>query len=245
VFASPHDAAVAFVTKTGFRNDDFRPYVYQTKDFGKTWTSIAAGLPEHPVNVIVQDRKNASLLFVGTDRGLHVSLDGGHAWVRFGSLPTVPVHDLLVHPREQDLVVGSYGRGIWVTNIGPLQQMTAEVLTKDAHLFDVRPVAIRTESGWGNYQLYGNRYLTTPNEPNGFVVIYHLKTKPAAKVTVTIADPFGEGFHTAEGPAEAGLNRFVWEPRQPVPGGDYVVTLKTGDAAQTKRTTVRHVTLRP
>ena len=246
VFASPHDAATAFVSKTGFRHDDFKPYIFKTTDFGKTWTSIAADLPDRPVNVIVQDRRNADLLLAGTDGGVHVSIDGGRHWVRFASnMPTVPVHDLLVHPREQDLVVGTYGRGIWVTNIGPLQEMTTELLAEDAHLFDVRPVAIRTESGWGNYQLYGNRYLSTPNEPNGFVVVYYLKSKPAAKVSVTIADPFGKVLHTADGPAEAGLNRFVWEPRETAAHGEYVVTLKVGDAAQTKRTSARHVTLRP
>ncbi len=246
VFASPHDAATAFVSKTGFRHDDFAPYLYKTTDFGQTWTSLAPGLPDKPVNVIMQDARNASLLFAGTDNGVYVSVDGGRRWVRFTSnLPAVPVHDLLVHPREQDLVVGTYGRGIWVTNVGPLQELTAEALEKEAHLFDVRPVAIRTESGWGNFQLYGNRYLSTPNEPNGFVIFYYLKAKPAAKVTVTIADPFGKELHTAEGTSEAGLNRFVWEPRQPIADGIYVVTLKVGDAVQAKRTNVRHVTLKP
>jgi photosystem II stability/assembly factor-like uncharacterized protein len=246
LFASPHEAGTAFVSKTGFRNDDFRPFLYKTTDFGATWTAIASNLPARPVNVVVQDRKNPSLLFAGTDGGVHVSIDGGERWAPLkSSMPVVPVHDLLIHPREQDLVVGTYGRGIWVTNIAPLQEMTAELLGKSVHLFEVRPVAFRTESGWGNYQLYGDRHLWTPNEPNGFVVTYYLREKPAAKVSVTIADPFGKELYTAEGPVAAGLNRFAWEPRQPVAPGEYVVTLKVGDVAQTTRATVRHVHVRP
>ena len=106
MFASPYEAGTAFVSKTGFRNDDFTPYLYRTTDFGKTWTSIASDLPKAPINVVVQDPKNPKLLFVGDDIGVMVSIDGGGHWTRLqGNLPTVPVHDLLVHPREHDLVL--------------------------------------------------------------------------------------------------------------------------------------------
>ncbi len=246
VFASPHDAATAFVAKTGYRHDDFRPYLYKTTDYGATWTSIAADLPDRPVNVVVQDRRNPNLLFVGTDGGVHVSLDGGRHWMPLkNNMPTVPVHDLLVHPREQDLVVGTYGRGIWVTNIAPLQELTPAVLERAVHLFDVRPVAWKMASGWGNYQLYGDRHLSTPNEPNGFVVSYYLRAPVPASPTITIADPFGTVLHTMEGPTAAGLHRLVWEPRRPVPEGLYVVTLAGAGTTQTKRTTVRWVYMTP
>lgn len=242
VFASPHDAGTAFVSKTGYRNDDFRPYLFKTTDYGATWTSIAANLPDRPVNVVVQDRRNPDLLFVGTDGGVHVSIDGGRRWLPLKTtMPTVPVHDLLVHPREQDLVVGTYGRGIWVTHIGPLQELTAEVLARDAHLFDVRPVVLRTESGWGNYHLYGDRHLSTPNDPNGFVVYYYLRAAAASAPTITIADAFGEEVHTAAGPASAGLHRVVWEPRRALAE----VTLRVGDAVMRERTTVRRIYLSP
>jgi hypothetical protein len=245
VFASPHEAGTAFVSKTGYRNDDFRPYLFKTTDFGATWTPIMATLPDRPVNVVVQDRRNPNLLFAGTDGGIRVSIDGGQHWVRLkNNLPVVPVHDLLVHPREQDLVVGTYGRGIWITNIAPLQELTAEALAERVHLFDVRPVALRLASGWGNYELYGDRHQTTPNEPNGFVVTYYLKEKATARVAVTIADPFGAVLHTGDADGGAGLNRFEWEPRPPLAAGVYVVTLQVGDTALTKRTTVRHVEMR-
>ena len=102
----------AYVAKNGFRQDDFTPYLFKTTDYGATWTSIGRGLPDQPINVVWQDRQNPRLLFVGNDKGVWVSIDDGARWVRMkGNMPNVPVHDLLVHPRERDLIVGTYGRG--------------------------------------------------------------------------------------------------------------------------------------
>src|SRR6185295_16927411 len=111
VFASPHDANVAFVSKSGFRNDDFTPYLYKTTNAGRTWTSIAGNLPRAPINVVIQDRVNAHALVVGNDIGVFVSIDDGAHWTRLKSnLPPAAVHDLTIHPRENDLVIGTYGR---------------------------------------------------------------------------------------------------------------------------------------
>jgi photosystem II stability/assembly factor-like uncharacterized protein len=241
VLASPHDASTAFVTKTGYRNDDFRPFVYVTTDAGATWTSIGAGLPARPVNVIVQDRRNPDLLFVGTDGGVYVSIDRGARWVPLkGNMPVVPVHDLVVHPREQDLVAGTYGRGLWITNIAPLQQMTAAVLEEPAYLFDVRPAALFTTSGWGNYDLYGDRHLATPNDPAGFVVTYYLREPFSGPPSLTFSDPWGETLHEAKGTGDAGLNRVVWDFGRDAPRpGEYLVTLTVGDRTLTRRARVR------
>ena len=159
VFASPSNAATAFVAKNGFRNDDFSAYLYETTDAGHSWKSIAGDLPAAPVNVIVQDRRNPHLLFVGNDIGVFVSIDDGGHWSRLkANLPTVAVHDLLVHPREQDLVLATYGRALWTGDISPLQEITPETLHEDVHLFDVKPKA---RYGFGrqgmNYELYGDR----------------------------------------------------------------------------------------
>ena len=95
-----------------------------TDDFGATWTSIAANLPNEPINVIFEDLKNPNLLFVGNDTGVFVSIDRGARWVKMNNnMPNIPVHDLLVHPRDHDLVLGSYGRDFWITNIAPLQEL--------------------------------------------------------------------------------------------------------------------------
>ena len=138
MFASPHDVYTAFVSKNGFRNDDFRPFLYRTIDAGKTWTSISSNLPNAPINVVVQDRKNRQLLIVGNDLGVFVSLDGGSRWWRLkANLPTVAVHDLTIHPRENDLVLATYGRAIWAGDMTPLQELSDDVLGRAVHLFDI------------------------------------------------------------------------------------------------------------
>jgi hypothetical protein len=142
VFASPRDAGTAFVAKNGFRNDDFRPFLYRTTDCGRTWVSIARNLAGSPINVVVQDRKNRNLLFVGNDLGVWISIDSGGEWTPLkADLPTVPVHDLAIHPRENDLVIGTYGRGVFIGDITPLQELDAGVLSRAFHLFQVEPRA--------------------------------------------------------------------------------------------------------
>ena len=177
VLPSPHAAGTAFVTKTGWRLDDYRVSIHKTTDFGETWTSIAGNLPAgKPVNVVIQDRKNADLLFAGTEWGVYVTLDGGTTWLPFkAGMPSVKVTDLVIHPRENDLVVATYGRGLYVVDISPLQEMTAGVLDEDVHLFDIEPRTQRVTAALGNYQLLGDSHLLTPNEPNAFVVNYYLQ----------------------------------------------------------------------
>jgi photosystem II stability/assembly factor-like uncharacterized protein len=214
VFASPHDAGTAFVAKNGFRNDDFRPFLYRTTDFGKTWASITGNLVESPINVVVQDRKNTSLLIVGNDLGVWVTSDGGARWTRLrANLPTVPVHDLTIHPRENDLVLGTYGRGVFVGDITHLQELSEDLLAKPFHLFAVEP---RTPYGFralGNYHLYGHKYIEVPNEPDALVVNYYLRDAQTGGARVTIADIRGEQVAQLEGPANAGLNRVPWNMR--------------------------------
>lgn len=214
VLASFHQEGKAYVTKSGLRSDDFKPYVYVTEDYGATWKPIIQGLPDRSVNVIFEDRKNPNLLFVGTDGGVYVSIDGGTSWHRFkNNMPTVRVTDLLIHPRENDLVVGTYGRGIYVTDISPLQEMKREILNKDIHLFSIEPVVQRITRNWGNYRLYGDRVLVTPNEPNAITINYYLKSALPTKVKITIKDAYGQVLRELEGPAEAGLNRVLWDMR--------------------------------
>ena len=110
------------------RERDFRAFAYRSTDGCKTWESITGNLPQEAINVIREDHKNANLLFVGTDRTVHVSLDGGRSWNELkNNLPTIPVHDLVIHPRENDLVVGTFGRGFYIADISPLQELTREV----------------------------------------------------------------------------------------------------------------------
>jgi len=210
VFASAHDAGTAYVAKTGFRLDDFKPYVFKTTDYGATWTALSAGLPEQPVNVVWEDRGNRHLLFVGTDKGVWTTIDGGSRWVRMkGDMPNGPVHDLLVHSRERDLIVGTYGRAIFVTDVSALQQLTEAVLAEDVHLFDIEPRRPFQASGWGNYDFYGDRYRPTPNEPSAFAINYYLRDGAKGNVSVKITTAAGQLDMRNEGRRVAATGGYV------------------------------------
>jgi len=258
VFPSPHDAGTCFVAKTGWRFDRFDPFLFKTTDYGETWTAVMGDLPAgKPVNAVIQDRKNADLLFAGTEQGVYVTLDGGKKWLPFkNNMPWVKVTDLVIHPRENDLVVGSYGRGLWITDISPLQEMTGAALAEEVHLFDIEPTTQRVYGGIGNYQLLGDSHLSTPNEPNAVGINYYLKAKAAGPVKVTIADPYGQVVGQLTGKGEAGLNTVLWFMRAQRPGqgregdegfyggrlvgpGEYVVTLDVGGKKLTKKAIIR------
>jgi hypothetical protein len=254
VFASPHDAATAFVSKSGFRNDDFAPYLYRTTDYGKTWTAIAGNLPRAPINVIVQDRKNKDLLIVGNDVGVFVSIDAGAQWSQLkANLPTVAVHDLTIHPRENDLVIGTYGRALWTGDITPLQDLQPEKLKYNVYLFDIEPRARYGFSTQGmNYHLFGDKYLEVPNEPDALVVNYYVRTELPGPARILLHDKAGNPLRELQGPSKAGLNRVLINLAGagggrgrgaapgvgPLPVGDYIVTLDLA-GAQAKGARVR------
>ena len=172
-----------------------------TDDFGATWKSIAGNLPNEPINVIWEDTKNPNLLFVGNDGGAFVSIDRGANWVKMNNnMPNISVKDLVVHPREQDLILGSYARGIWVTNISPLQELNADVLAEDAHLFSILPTTQRVTWSLGaNDYLFGQRHIQTPNDPDGMAIYYYLKGAVAGPVTVAISDAAGKASRPSHG----------------------------------------------
>ena len=264
VAASRHEAGTAYVAKNGFRNDDFRPYVFKTEDFGATWVSLGAGLPNEPVNVVFEDIRNPNLLFLGNDTGIFVSLDGGRSWAKMNNnMPNVPVHDLVVHPRESDLVVGSYGRGIFVTNIAPLQDLSDSILAEDVYLFAIKPTAQRVAWAFGaNDYLFGDKHIVTPNEANGVAIRYYLKTEAAGPVKITITDAYGRPLAALDGPKAAGIQTLVWDmrtggargggtaaggrPRDALdrwaPPGDYTVMLETGDKKMTQKARITKTT---
>jgi photosystem II stability/assembly factor-like uncharacterized protein len=252
VYASRFAAGTAYVAKTGRRQDIFKPYLFKTTDFGATWKNISANLPQWPVNSILEDLQNPSVLFAGTDIGVYVSINGGARWVALKSnMAPAPVTDMVIHPREQDLVTGTYGRGIWVVDVAPIREMTEENLAKAAHLFAVKPKPIRRDGAQGNYRLLGDTFPSTPNEPNGLLIYYYLKQDAAQPVSITIADQTGKVVRTLSGPQRAGINRMSSEggggfgggggggrggqAAAAMPPGEYVVTLTLGDTKLTQK----------
>src|SRR5215510_60287 len=142
--------------------------------------------------------------------GVYVSVEGGKRWWALkGNMTLVAVHDLVVHPREGDLVVGTYARGVWVTYITPLREMNEEALASDAHFFAVRPRSWRREGALGNYRLYGDRLAVTQNEPNGLTFTYYLREQAKEKVTLTVTDANGKPIRAMNRTAKAGINRVV------------------------------------
>lgn len=188
VTASHHNQGTAYLSFSGLRSKfDLKPYVYKTTDYGQTWTSIVNNLPDdEPVNVIKEDHKNPKLLFIGTAKAIHVSIDGGNTWTSMrNNMPYIPIHDLCIHPRENDLVVGTYGRSIWIADISPLQELTSNVFSKDGHLFNIEPQVLwilseQTQVAADYQNLRGE------NAPHGVVVNYYLKDKTRGDVKVQI-----------------------------------------------------------
>ncbi|MBO0800434.1 MAG: hypothetical protein J2P31_16575, partial [Blastocatellia bacterium] len=142
----------AYVTFDGHRNDDFNPYVYTTEDFGETWKAITNNLP-YAAHVIREHPRNQNLLFTGTEFGLFVSFNRGGSWMKLkNNLPTVPVDDIAIHPRDNDLILATHGRGIYVLDdMTPLEQISETIAASDAHLFDIRPATMwRTRNTKGS-----------------------------------------------------------------------------------------------
>ena len=153
--ASHFEPGTAYLTFDGHRSDQFQPWVFKTNDFGQSWQSLSANLPKNEVvRVIREDLKNPNLLFIGTETGIFFSIDQGQTWDRFMSnLPTVSVYDLKIHPRENDLIAGTHGRSIWIADdIGPLQQLSNQVLSSNAWLFEQKEATI-----WENTSRGGQR----------------------------------------------------------------------------------------
>ncbi|UQD55403.1 glycosyl hydrolase [Flavobacterium sp. K5-23] len=148
VKASLHKKERVYVSLNGYRNDDFTPYVFVSEDYGNTWKNISGNLPSSPVNVIIEDNVNESILYVGTDNGLYISMDKGASWQDFSTgIPNVAVHDLVIQKKAKDLVVGTHGRSLYKTSIAQVQQLDAKITNKSLHLFETEK--IKKSERWG------------------------------------------------------------------------------------------------
>jgi hypothetical protein len=229
VEASHFDDGTCYVTFDGHRSDDFRPYVFKTTDFGKTWTAIAAGIPDgQPVYVIREDRVNKDLLFLGTEFGAFFSRDAGATWSSLKlNIPTVAVHDLLIHPRDHDLIAATHGRGLWILDdITGLRKATEGVLGQDAALFEPgRPGTRWLRIARGGYGR-GDLFFKGENPPDGALINFYLKAKAVSSATtgssamtgspatLEISDP-GSQMKTTYilDDAGPGIGRVAWDLR--------------------------------
>ena len=206
----------AYLALDGHRGDDYAPYLFRTDDFGQSWRSVSGDLPRgQVVHVVREHPRNPSLLFAGTEHGLFVSWSGGGSWTRVrGKLPTVPVFDVQVHPRDNDLIVATHGRGVYVLDeLGALAQADPAMLEADLRLFDIEPAtAFRMYGHKGNT---GHKFMAGSNPPDGALITYYLKAKPGEKedVKITISDAAGAMVREISGPREKGLNQASWDLR--------------------------------
>jgi photosystem II stability/assembly factor-like uncharacterized protein len=239
--ASHYDAGMAFLAANRYKLDDTKPYLFKTKDYGKTWTKITEGLPDNAIcRVIREDPNKKGLLYAGTEIGIYVSFNEGDTWQPLQmNLPITPVHDIAVQVREKDLCIATHGRAFWIMdNLEPLYQImeTPSVSEKKAHLF-------APESAWkvgGGAFPNANESQAGENAPNGVMVNYFLKTKPTDEVQLKFYTERGDTVITysstkdkkgkaleinkdfyqkdkIERPgvinAEQGLNTFIWDTR--------------------------------
>lgn len=179
--ASAHDANTVYAAFDNHKTGDFRPYLYRSTDRGRTWTSITSDLPQRGTTyVVVEDHVDRNLLFAGTEYGLFFSQNGGGTWIRLkGGFPTIAVRDLWVQKRRDDLVVGTFGRGIYILDdYRPLRTMSAATAAREATLFPTRDAELyvqRTPLGIAGKGFQGDSYFTAPNPPFGAVFTYFLK----------------------------------------------------------------------
>jgi photosystem II stability/assembly factor-like uncharacterized protein len=220
---SHHQEGTVYLTVDNHRSDDFGNYVYRSDDFGQTWTSIAGDLPSGRVaRTIREDAINPWLLYLGTEMGLFVTLDGGRHWLSFRqNMPTLPINDLVVHRRDQDLVLGTHGRGIWILDdVSALQEWTPDVAGRAAHLFSPQPgVQVRYTNPKAHM---GDMVFRGENPPAGGIIDYWLRTE-SSDVSLTVHNGAGTRVATITPTRRRGLNRVLWNLRS-----DDVVVLPPG-----------------
>jgi photosystem II stability/assembly factor-like uncharacterized protein len=216
---SHFDPGTCYVALDNHRNDDFKPYLFKTTDYGRSWTNLTSNLPANGnINALREDYDNPNLLFVGTEFGLYITLDQGREWKQFMTgLPSVRVDDILIHPRDRDLIIGTHGRSIWIADdITPLEQMTPKVGAADVTLFEPR-AAVQWKNDPQAQRHIKNVEFTGRNPQGG------------TAITVLAKSDLGQGhidflennvvMSTMQVDIKAGMNRFQW-PMTGIAGAD-------------------------
>jgi photosystem II stability/assembly factor-like uncharacterized protein len=217
VAASASAAGAAYVAFDAHRDGDFEPYLLRTTDFGSSWTTISQGLPTGSVNVIVEHAANPDVLFVGTEHALFVSTDAGKHWAEFESLPTTLYDDLVIHPRDNDLIVATHGRSILILDdLTPLVDWSSAQAKGTAHLFPIRRATIFQY--WKDTSYRAQAAYAGENPPFGAILTYYLPEQ-ADGAAVAVSNQAGELVREFAVPAEPGVHRVTWDLRHPAPAG--------------------------
>ncbi|MGI9108380.1 MAG: VPS10 domain-containing protein [Pyrinomonadaceae bacterium] len=219
VEASRFDAATAYATFDGHAGGDMNTYIYKTSDYGKTWQPLMTTDIKGYAHVVKEDTVNKDLLFVGTEFGLFISIDGGRQWAQFkgGNMPAVAVRDIAIHPRESDLILATHGRGIWIVDdITPLRALTPETLAMDATFINTRPSVLSIPAG--EFGFNGDAEFTgrSANE-NAQITYYQKKRHIFGDLKFEIYDAAGNLVSTIPGGKRRGLNRVEWSMRMKAP----------------------------
>jgi photosystem II stability/assembly factor-like uncharacterized protein len=241
IAASYHAEGTAYVALDCHHRDDYAAHVFQTTDFGRTWTEIGQGLPrDHGSLTVFEDNRNPRLLFVGTTDGVWTTVDGGRRWGKLGrNFPSIRVDRLAISFAQRELVIGTHGRGIYIANIIPLEEMTDSLLGEPAHLFGVaQTFQFRRRN---TFPSWGANHFLAPNPAVGASFQYWLKDVQPEGVRFTITTAAGDTVRSVTGPGYPGLQRASWDltrerprPRglgdptsreelQRMPAGEYII----------------------
>ena len=181
VQASAHQLSRVYVSLNGYRWDNFKPYLYISDDYGKNWQKIGGNLPDEPINVVKEDPLNENLIYVGTDNGLYISFDKGETFSpMMGGLPNVAVHDLVIHPREHEIIIATHGRSLFKADVSVVQQLDSTIINAELTLFDIDE--IRYSKNWGNSW---SKWLVNEG-PETEIPFYWGKSQVAEHKTLTV-----------------------------------------------------------
>ncbi len=254
---SHFDKNTAYVTIDGHKSGDLGIYVFKTTDLGKTWTSLVTETVKGYAHVIREDLKTENLLFLGTERGFYISVDGGILWKRFdNNMPHNGVRAIAIHPREDAVIIGTHGRGVFIIDdITPLRQINKDVITEKLHFFDTKPTYLKLSRGGSPFGGGGN--FVAPNPPNVAYITYYMKKRHTfGKMKLEVFDTEGNFIQELPAGKSAGINLVplpvrIKRPKAAptnnrmalfgsifppsLPAGDYNIKIKKGkDVFETK-----------